>query len=41
MLIEIADYFDCCLKGIIKTITLPFGVLIIIIKHIRKEREEK
>ena len=41
MLTEIADYFDCCLKGITKTIILPFGVLIIIIKYIIKEREDK
>lgn len=37
MLNEISNYFDICIEGIIKTTTLPVGILIIMIKHLIKE----
>ena len=37
MLNEILNYFDICIEGIIKTITLPIGILIIMIKYLIKE----
>lgn len=37
MLNEISNYFDICIEGIIKTITLPIGILIIKIKYLIKE----
>ena len=37
MLNEISNYFDICLEGIIKTVTLPIGILGIIIKYLIKE----
>lgn len=39
MLNEISNYFDICIEGIIKTITLPIGVLGIMIKYLIKESE--
>ena len=37
MLNEISNYFDICLEGIIKTVTLPIGILGIISKYLIKE----
>lgn len=41
MIKEITEYFNCCIEGIVKTILLPIGIIIIIIKHLLKESEEK
>lgn len=37
MLNEISNYFDICIEGIIKTITLPIGIFKIMIKYLIKK----
>ena len=38
MLEEITEYFNDCMEGIVKTILLPASIIIIIVKHLSKER---
>ena len=38
MIEEIAEYFNCCIEGIVKVTLLPIGIIIIMIKHLFKER---